>query len=284
MKILVTGATGQVGYDIVKEFEKRKVDVIGIGSKDCDITSKEAVQATLSKIQPDVVIHSAGYTAVDQAEEDEENCFRVNATGTKNIAKACQERGIVLLYISTDYVFDGEGTMPWKTDSPRNPTSVYGRSKYEGERAVQEYVQNYFIVRISWVYGVHGKNFVKAVLKKAETCNEITVVADQIGSPTYTVDIAKTIADLVISEKYGIYHVANEGYCSWYEFACAIFEKLHKPITVIPVSSDAYVVKAKRPLNSRLDKSDLDKTMIARLPDWEDALGRFLEEYIEGEK
>ena len=281
MKVLVTGATGQVGYDVAKELKARNIDVIGIGSKDCDITSFKDVKKTLEQIEPDVVIHCAGYTSVDRAEEDKENCYTVNSIGTENIAKVCKIHNITLLFTSTDYVFDGTGIEPWKVDDERKPVSVYGMSKYEGELAVQKYLKKYYIVRISWVYGINGRNFVKAVLDKADISSEISVVADQIGTPTYTVDIAKAIVDIVQSEKYGIYHVANEGYCSWYDFACYLFDKLNRQIKVIPVSSEKYVAKAKRPLNSRLDKNDLEKNGIERLPSWENALDRFLVEYLE---
>lgn len=279
MKVLVTGATGQLGTDLMTELHKREINAVGIGSKDCDITNMSEVRKCISKYEPTVIIHCACYTAVDKAEEETEKCILVNATGTENIVKVCKENNIELMYISTDYVFDGKGTIPWKTNAIRNPQSVYGKSKYMGEIAVQNNLTNYYIVRISWIYGLHGKNFVKAILKKAETSNEILVVNDQIGTPTYTVDIAKAITDIIRSRKFGIYHVSNEGYCSWFEFAKKVFEKMDKEVNVVPISSDEYPAKADRPKNSRLDKSEYINNGFEPLPNWENALERFIAEY-----
>ncbi|MCD2492598.1 dTDP-4-dehydrorhamnose reductase [Lacrimispora sp. NSJ-141] len=281
MKILVTGATGQLGHDIMKELKRQKIEAKGIGSADCDITVLEEVEETVRAEKPDAIIHCAGYTAVDKAETETDRCNTINVDGTRNIVSVCKKENLKLLYVSTDYVFNGGGTSPWKTDDERCPVSVYGRSKYLGELEVEKALSRYFIVRISWIYGINGRNFIKAILKLAETNSEIRVVSDQIGTPTYTVDIAKSMAEIIQTEKYGTYHVANEGYCSWYEFACEVFKQLEKKIKVIPVTSEEYGAKAKRPLNSRLDKSKLSENGFERLPSWEDALKRFLKEYEE---
>ncbi|QNM05974.1 dTDP-4-dehydrorhamnose reductase [Qiania dongpingensis] len=281
MKVLVTGATGQLGHDIMKELKKQKIEAKGIGSADCDITDLKEVEKTVRAEKPDAVIHCAGYTAVDKAETEADKCSAINVDGTRNIVSVCKKENLKLMYVSTDYVFEGGGTSPWKTDDERCPVSVYGRSKYLGELEVEKALSRYFIVRISWIYGMNGRNFIKAILKLAETSPEIKVVSDQIGTPTYTVDIAKTMAEIIRTEKYGIYHVANEGYCSWYEFACEVFKQLGKEIKVVPVTSEEYGAKAKRPLNSRLDKSKLSENGFERLPSWEDALKRFLKEYNE---
>ncbi|SMC16552.1 dTDP-4-dehydrorhamnose reductase [Clostridium acidisoli DSM 12555] len=280
MKVLVTGATGQLGYDIIKELKKRSIDVVGIGSKDCDITVKNAVFKTIEDIRPNAIIHCAGYTAVDNAEIEIDKCNLINVEGTKNIALACKKYGITLLYVSTDYVFSGHGTEPWKPDDERKPVSQYGKSKYQGELAVESLLDKYFIVRISWVFGINGKNFVKTMLKLAETNNEITVVSDQVGSPTYTVDAAKVMVDMIQTDKYGRYNVSNEESCSWDEFAQEIFAYTDKKIKIIPVSSEEYGAKAIRPSNSRMDKSKLVQNEFKILPCWKDALKRFLKEYL----
>ncbi len=281
MKVLVTGATGQLGHDIMKELERQKIEAKGVGSADCDITDLEEVEETVRAEKPDAVIHCAGYTAVDKAETETDRCSAINVDGTRNIVSVCKKKDIKLLYVSTDYVFEGGGVSPWKTDDERCPVSVYGRSKYLGELEVEKALSRYFIVRISWIYGMNGRNFIKAILRLAETNSEIKVVSDQIGTPTYTADIAKSMAEIIQTEKYGTYHVANEGYCSWYEFACEVFKQLGKEIKVIPVTSEEYGAKAKRPLNSRLDKSKLSENGFERLPSWKDALKRFLKEYEE---
>lgn len=279
MKVLVTGATGQLGYDIIKELKKRNIDATGIGSKDCDITIKNDVFQTIENIKPNAIIHCAGYTSVDNAEIEIDKCNLINVEGTKNIALACKQYDITLLYVSTDYVFSGDGTEPWKPDDERKPVSQYGKSKYHGELAVESLLDKYFIVRISWVFGINGKNFVKAMLKLAETKTDITVVSDQFGSPTYTVDAAKIMVDILQTDKYGKYNVSNEGFCSWNEFAQEIFAYTDKKIKVISVFSEQYGAKAKRPLNSRMDKVKLVQNGFKLLPCWKDALKRFLEEY-----
>lgn len=279
MKVLVTGATGQLGYDIIKELKKRNIDAVGIGSKDCDITVKNAVFQIIENVRPNTIIHCAGYTEVDNAEIEIDKCNLINVEGTKNIALACKRYDIKLLYVSTDYVFSGDGTEPWKPDDERKPVSQYGKSKHQGELAVDSLLDKYFIVRISWVFGINGKNFVKSMLKLSETNNEITVVFDQVGSPTYTVDAAKIMVDMIQTDKYGKYNVSNEGFCSWDEFAQEIFAYTDKKIKIIPVSSEEYGVKAKRPSNSRMDKTKLVENEFKMLPCWKDALKRFLKEY-----
>jgi dTDP-4-dehydrorhamnose reductase len=279
MKVLVTGATGQLGYDIIKELKKRNIDAVGNGSKDCDITVKNDVFETIEKVRPNAIIHCAGYTAVDKAEIEIDKCNLINAEGTKNIALACKQYDITLLYVSTDYVFSGDGTEPWKPDDERKPVSQYGKSKYQGELEVESLLDKYFIVRISWVFGINGKNFVKSMLKLAENNNEITVVSDQVGSPTYTVDVAKIMVDMIQTDKYGKYNISNEGFCSWAEFAQEIFAYTNKKIKIIPVSSEEYDAKAKRPINSRMDNTKLVENRLNILPCWRDALKRFLKEY-----
>ncbi|MDE6129651.1 MAG: dTDP-4-dehydrorhamnose reductase, partial [Lachnospiraceae bacterium] len=230
----------------------------------------------IAEAAPDAVIHCAAYTAVDAAEDNEEMCRRVNADGTRYIAGVCKELAIKMLYISTDYVFDGQGTRPWEPDDERNPLSVYGQTKYEGELAVQNMLDKYFIVRITWTFGVNGKNFVKTMLRLAETNNRITVVNDQYGSPTATADLAVLLSDMIETEKYGVYHATNEGICTWYEFTCEIFRQAGIDIEVVPVTTAEYNAKAKRPANSRMSKDKLDANGFKRLPPWQDALTRYL--------
>lgn len=278
MKILVTGITGQLGYDVVKELQERGIEAIGTGSREMDITDWEAVEKTIKTAAPDAVIHCAAYTAVDAAEDNEEVCRRVNAEGTRNIARACKELNCKMIYISTDYVFEGQGERPWEPEDACAPQGVYGRTKYEGELAVKELLEKYFIVRISWVYGVNGKNFVKTMLNLSKTHDRLTVVNDQFGSPTYTPDLAKLLVDMVQTERYGIYHASNEGICSWYEFACAIFEAAGIKMEVVPVTTAEYGAKAPRPFNSRMSKEKLAEKGFEKLPVWQDALARYLEE------
>lgn len=279
MKVLVTGATGQLGYDIIKELKSRNIDAVGIGSKNCDITVIETVFQTVENIKPDVIIHCAGYTAVDKAETEIEKCILINEVGTQNIILACKQYEVILLFVSTDYVFSGDGTEPWKPDDERKPVSQYGKSKYHGELEVERLLDKYFIVRISWIYGINGNNFVKSMLKLAETNNEIAIVSDQIGSPTYTVDVAKAMVDIIQTNKYGKFNVSNEGFCSWREFAQEIFDITKKNIKVISISSEEYGAKAKRPLNSRMDNNKLVESGLKLLPFWKDALMRFIKEY-----
>lgn len=279
MKLLVTGKTGQLGHDVCKELEARGYEVVGVGSADMDITDADAVRKVLYEHRPEIVIHCAAYTAVDNAEEDEETCRKVNVDGTENIARICRELDAGMLYLSTDYVFSGTGERPWKPEDEAEPLGVYGLTKYEGELAVKKHLEKYFIVRVSWIYGINGKNFVKTMLRLGEERGAVSVVDDQVGSPTYTRDLAVLLADMAESEKYGTYHASNEGVCSWYEFACSIFKEAGMDnVTVTPVDSASFPSKAKRPNNSRMDKEKLSANGFSLLPSWQDALRRFLKE------
>ena len=276
MKVFVTGVKGQLGFDVVNELTKRGHEAIGVDIEEMDITDEASVNKVILAAAPDAVIHCAAYTAVDAAEENEELCRNVNAKGTEYIAKVCRKLDIRMMYISTDYVFDGQGSRSWEPDDEREPLNVYGQTKYEGELAVEENLSKYFIVRIAWVFGMNGKNFIKTMVNLGKTHDKLTVVADQIGSPTYTYDLARLLVDMIETEKYGRYHATNEGLCSWYEFACEIFKQAGMNVKVEPVGSDQYPVKAKRPMNSRMSKDKLDENGFTRLPSWQDALKRYL--------
>lgn len=276
MKVLVTGVRGQLGHDVVNELEKRGAETVGVDIQEMDITDSASVDRVIKEAAPDAVIHCAAYTAVDAAEENEALCRRVNAEGTRNIAVVCKELDIRMIYISTDYVFDGEGERFWEPDDERAPKSVYGQTKYEGELAVQELLDKYFIVRIAWVFGVNGKNFVRTMLNLSQNHDTVRVVDDQFGSPTYTYDLARLLADMVQTDKYGVYHATNEGVCSWYEFACAIFREAGIKMNVQPVSTQEYGAKAARPANSRMSKEKLTENGFERLPSWQDALRRYI--------
>lgn len=278
MKVLVTGVNGQLGHDVVNELEKRGIEAVGTDISDMDITDAESVDRVIKAESPDAVIHCAAYTAVDAAEDNEEICRRINVDGTQHIADVCKELDIKMIYISTDYVFGGQGERPWEPDDERDPQSVYGQTKYEGELAVQNTLSKYFIVRIAWVFGINGKNFVKTMLRLSENHDRITVVNDQFGSPTYTYDLARLLVDMVLTEKYGIYHATNEGICSWYDFACAIFEEAGIKMDVVPVTTAEYGAKANRPYNSRMSKEKLTENGFEKLPAWQDALRRYLAE------
>ena len=278
MKVAVTGCKGQLGADLTAEMEKRNIQAAGIDIDTVDITDYEALEAFIEAEKPDAVVHLAAYTAVDKAEQEKEKCALINVKGTENIAKICGEKGIKLLYTSTDYVFGGEGDTPFETDSTPAPCNYYGLTKYEGEQAVKKYCPQHFIVRISWVFGVHGKNFVYTMLRLAENNREIRVVNDQTGSPTFTPDISKLICDMIATDKYGVYHATNEGFCTWAEFAAEIMRRAGKDTKIIPISTEQYPTPAKRPRNSRLSKKSLDDAGFTRLPRWEDALDRFLRE------
>lgn len=276
MKVLVTGAKGQLGYDVMNELAKRGYEGIGVDVQEMDITNAQAVDRVITESGVDKVIHCAAYTAVDAAEDNVDLCRKVNAQGTENIAKVCKKLDIPMLYLSTDYVFDGEGTRPWEPDDKRDPLNVYGQTKYEGELAIEENLDKYFIVRIAWVFGVNGKNFIKTMLKLAENHDTITVVNDQVGSPTYTYDLSRLLVDMIETDKYGRYHATNEGLCTWYEFAVEIFRQAGISVNVVPVTSEEFQAKAKRPHNSRLNKDKLDEMGFKRLPSWQDALSRYL--------
>lgn len=281
MKVFVTGVRGQLGHDVVKELEKRGIEAVGVDIQEMDITDEESVSRVILGEAPDAVIHCAAYTAVDAAEENVDLCRRVNADGPRYIAKVCRDLDIKMIYISTDYVFSGQGERPWEPEDEKAPQSVYGQTKYEGELAVQELLEKYFIVRIAWVFGVNGKNFVRTMLKLSENHDVIAVVNDQFGSPTYTYDLARLLVDMVLTDKYGVYHATNEGICSWYDFACAIFEEAGIPMTVKPVSTAEYGAKASRPANSRMSKDKLEENGFERLPAWQDALKRYLDILLE---
>ncbi len=279
MRVLVTGVKGQLGYDVMNELKKRGYEGIGVDVAEMDITDSEAVAKVMREVRAEKVVHCAAWTAVDAAEDQVELCRRVNALGTENIAKMCKELDIPLIYLSTDYVFDGEGTRPWEPDDPvTEPLNVYGQTKYEGEQAIEKYLEKYYIVRIAWVFGINGKNFIKTMLNLGKTHDTITVVNDQIGTPTYTYDLAKLLVDMLEKEEYGKYHVTNEGgYISWYDFAKEIFRQAGLTVNVIPVSAEEYKAKAKRPSNSRMEKKKLSEHGFDRLPTWQDALSRYLD-------
>lgn len=277
MRVLVTGSNGQLGYDVVNELENRGHIAIGVDIADMDITDAEAVSAKIKGENPDAVIHCAAWTAVDAAEDNVDKCRLVNKNGTENIAAVCKETDIPMMYISTDYVFDGEGTAPWQPDDERHPLNVYGLTKYEGELAVEK-LKRHFIVRISWVFGVNGNNFVKTVLKLGKTNKSLTFINDQFGSPTYTFDLARLLVDMIESDKYGKYHATNEGICTWYDFTCEILKQAGlTDVKVAPVSTEEYPTAAKRPHNSRMNQDKLTKNGFERLPAWQDALVRYLE-------
>ena len=278
MKVLVTGAKGQLGTDLMNELAKRGIEGIGVDVEEMDITDAEACRRVIKASGADAVIHCAAYTAVDAAEDNVELCRRINGEGTRNVAQACKEADVKLMYISTDYVFDGQGTRPWEPDDERHPLNVYGQTKYEGELAVEELSDKYFIVRIAWVFGVAGKNFIKTMLRLGKERGAVSVVDDEVGSPTYTYDLARLLVDMIQTDKYGRYHATNEGLCSWYEFAKEIFRQAGMDVPVTPVSSSEFPAKATRPSNSRMSKEKLSDNGFERLPAWQDALGRFLKE------
>ncbi|WP_320971359.1 dTDP-4-dehydrorhamnose reductase [Enterocloster bolteae] len=277
MKVLVTGVKGQLGHDVMDELALRGIEGFGVDVEEMDITDRTACETVISQEKPDAVIHCAAYTAVDAAEDNLELCRKINAEGTRNIARVCKAMDIKMMYISTDYVFNGGGERPWEPDDHREPLNVYGLTKYEGEIAVEQNVQKYFIVRIAWVFGVNGKNFIKTMLRLGKEKGAVSVVNDQIGSPTYTYDLARLLVDMIQTDKYGRYHATNEGLCSWYEFACEIFRQAGMDeVKVTPVDSDGFPAKAKRPFNSRMSKEKLTENGFERLPSWQNALERYL--------
>lgn len=281
MKVLVTGVKGQLGHDVVNELNKRGHEAVGVDIEEMDITDGVSVSTVMQSVKPDAVIHCAAWTAVDAAEDNEEKVRLVNAVGTENIAKECKTLGCKMIYISTDYVFDGKGEEPWKPDCKAyKPLNVYGRTKLEGELAVAKTLEKYYIVRIAWVFGVNGKNFIKTMLSVGKTHDTVRVVNDQIGTPTYTYDLARLLADMVETEKYGYYHATNEGgYISWYDFTKEIYRLAGYKTKAIPVTTEEYgLSKAARPFNSRLDKSKLIENGFKPLPTWQDALKRYLKE------
>lgn len=281
MKILVTGAKGQLGHDVVNEAKKRGYDPVGVDVTEMDITDREQVEEVISRGDYDVVVHCAAWTAVDKGEEPElfETVEAVNALGTKYIADVCRQLDIPLMYFSTDYVFDGQGTRPWKEDDEKKPLNVYGLTKSEGEDFVMQNPKNW-ILRISWVFGASGQNFIRTMVRLGKERDTLTVVDDQIGLPTYTLDLAKLVVDMIETDKYGTYNVCNTGddFISWYDFAKEIFNQAGmKKVKVVPVGSDQYPAKAKRPTNSRLDLTKLKEAGFTPLPDWKDATSRYLD-------
>lgn len=276
--IVVTGVGGQLGFDVVKELNKRNIPCIGIDKAELDITDKNAVLSFFEEQRPDAVIHCAAYNAVDNAESDAESCDAVNIYGTENIAAACGKTGAKMMFFSTDYVFSGEKNGEYEVWDKKEPLSVYGRSKSRGEDKIAEHTDKYFILRISWLFGLNGNNFVKTMLRLSKTNKELNIVSDQVGSPTYTKDLARLICDMIVTEKYGTYHATNEGFCSRAEFAEKIFELAGRDVRVNRVTTEEYSAVAARPLNSRLSKCSLDSAGFSRLPDWEDALERYLKE------
>ena len=304
MKVFVTGVGGQLGHDVMNELHKRGYEGIGSdiapeysGVQDgsavtampyvqLDITDAEAVENVISEAAPDVVVHCAAWTAVDMAEDDDkvEKVRAINAGGTQNIANVCKKLDCKMVYISTDYIFDGQGTEPWKPDcQDYKPLNVYGQTKLEGELAVANTLEKYFIVRIAWVFGLNGKNFIKTMLNIGKKFDTLRVVNDQIGTPTYTLDLSRLLVDMLETEKYGYYHATNEGgYISWYDFACEIFRQAGYDTKVVPVTTAEYgLSKAARPFNSRLDKTKLVEAGFEPLPTWQDALSRYLKEIEE---
>ena len=280
MKLLVTGVKGQLGYDIDKECELRGIEAVGVDVAEMDITNKAQVNEVIRSGNYDAVVHCAAWTAVDKAEEEVDLCRKVNKDGTEYIAEVCEELDIPMMYFSTDYVFDGKGETPWNEYDHREPLNVYGLTKYEGELAVER-LQKHFIIRIAWVFGINGHNFIKTMLRLGKERGAVSVVNDQIGSPTYTYDLAKLCVDMIVTDKYGTYHATNEGFCSWYDFACEIFKQAGMTeVSVTPVDSTAFPVKAIRPKNSRMYKTELDKNGFKRLPTWQDALQRYLKEIL----
>ena len=278
MKVLVTGVGGQLGYDVVKVLKARNIDYIGADLKEFDITDYNAAHGFIADYGPDAVIHCSAFTAVDRAEDESELCRRVNVLGTENIAKICQEIDAKMIYISTDYVFPGTGEELYEVDSPTEPQNVYGQTKREGELAVKNILMKYFIVRISWVFGINGNNFIKTMLKLGKERSELNIVADQIGSPTYTADLAPLLCDMVLTDKYGTYHATNEGICSWADFAEEIFKQAGLNCKVNHIKAEEYPTKAARPKNSRMSKKSLNEVGFNSLPVWQDSVARYLKE------
>ena len=278
MKFFITGVNGQLGYDVKRELlERGYTDILAPTRVDLDITNEDAVKKMIREYRPSVIFHCAAYTAVDKAEEEQEKCYQVNVLGTKYLTEAAKEVGAKIIYISTDYVFDGTKEGLYQIEDKVNPVNYYGKTKYLGENFIREY-DNHIIVRISWVFGINGKNFIRTMLNLAESHKELNVVCDQIGSPTYTKDLAGLLVNMFLSNVKGLYHVTNEGYCSWYEFAEFIFKESRKKVKVHPILTKDYKTLAPRPLNSKMSKESLDDIEMKRLPEWQDAVKRYLRE------
>ena len=276
MKVLVTGANGQLGYDVVKELQRQNIECYGASRQDFDIVDFEVMEKFITNYMPDAVIHCAAYTAVDKAEDEQGLCQLVNASATENIAEICKKINAKMLYISTDYVFDGTKDGFYEVDDKPNPINVYGKTKLIGEQVVQRILEKYYIVRISWVFGEHGNNFVKTMLRLGRKYKELNVVADQYGSPTYTADLAPLLVDMIQTEKYGIYHATNEEVCTWAEFAEEIFKIAGMDVKVNYITAAEYPTRAKRPINSRLNKEKLNRNNFSKLRNWDEALKEFL--------
>lgn len=276
MKVLVTGVKGQLGYDVVKDLEKRGHQPIGVDRDEMDLMDNEAIRTFIMNLKPEAIIHCAAYTAVDKAEEEVETCYQINAEAVKVISECAKELDVKLIYISTDYVFDGtkEGEYV-ETDLP-NPINVYGASKLKGEEYVQTLLEKYYIVRISWVFGVNGNNFIKTMRRLGSERDELNIINDQVGSPTYTADLARLLVDMMETDKYGIYHATNEETCSWYEFANEIFKQSGIEVKTNPITTDQYPTAAKRPMNSRMSKAKLKANGFNLLPTWQEALAHYL--------
>lgn len=272
MKVLVTGANGQLGYDVVKELQKQNIECYGAARKDFDIVDFNGTEKFIANYMPDVVIHCAAYTSVDKAEDEQGLCYLVNASATENIAEFCRKINAKMMYISTDYVFDGAKDGFYEVDDEPNPINVYGKTKLLGEQAVQRILDKYFIVRISWVFGEHGNNFVKTMLRLGKERKEISVVADQYGSPTYTADLAALLVEMIKTDKYGVYHATNEGVCTWAEFAEEIFKIAKLDVKVNHITTEEYPTRARRPMNSRMNKNSLVKNEFCLLNNWHKAL------------
>lgn len=276
--VLITGILGQLGFDLAKELDKRGVEYVAPSLEELELTTEAGSKNFILEKKPDIIAHCAAYTAVDKAESEAELAITINGMGTRWVAEAAREVGAKMIYISTDYVFGGDGKIPYEVNDEKKPVNVYGRSKLLGEDAVNAIVEKHFIVRTSWVFGINGHNFIKTMLKLAEMKDKINVVNDQIGSPTYTVDLAKLLADMMATEKYGIYHATNEGFCSWAEFTREIFKQAGLTVEVDGIPTMEYPTPARRPFNSRLSKKSLDDAGFERLPTWQDALARYLVE------
>lgn len=278
MKVMVTGVNGQLGYDVVKRLNELHIEAKGVDYADFDLTDGDAVLAAVESYRPDAIIHCAAYTAVDRAESEPEKCAAVNGMGTLNIARAALKVDAKLAYVSTDYVFSGEGTLPFEANAPYGARNVYGLTKAQGEEAVRSLMNRYFIVRTAWVFGLNGNNFVKTMLRLGAERAEVGVVGDQYGSPTYTPDLARLLCEMIQTSRYGVYHATNEGFCSWAEFAAEIMRQGGRKCTVRSIATSDYPTPAKRPANSRLSKASLDAAGFSRLPAWENALARYLDE------
>jgi len=278
MKVLVTGAKGQLGFDVIKRLKAEDMECIGADIDDFNIIDEAQTVDYISNYSPDIVIHCAAYTAVDKAEQEQDKCYNINVLGTRNVSIACKKNKCKMVYISTDYVFDGTGEKPFEVTDKPDPINYYGYTKYLGEREVIDLIEKYYIIRISWVFGINGNNFVKTMLNLAKTKSEISVVSDQIGSPTSTYDLSILIVEMIKQNQYGIFHATNEGFCSWYDFACEIFKQANIKIKVNPISSEGYKTLAKRPRNSRLSKTSIEK--YNKLPNWKISVSKFINKLV----